>query len=367
MSIHTLSTIQLPADKGYRRDTPKRTVVKTDTFWDRYDTQTLIYDCYLDEKRQTLTLLLPRSFNFGPQLKKATFLADGSALPKPRWRKWRHHETLTFRGVASAQTLEIQIAGLTLTAPIHPVDDGLDGLNAIYTISLDNDLAWIKDWAHFHVQHHNLQAVVFFDNGSKDYTLQDIDDTLKSVPGIQAVRVVQADLPFGPLDEDCTYRTDAKFMQVAMLNLARNRFMSRSRAMLNLDVDELLVSPTRENVFDATVNDFWGHLTFPGTWHYPDDDTTDVTHATHQRIRPNDKPCPGKFSLNPSGIFGAYSLQVHCLERINRKFRFAPARFWFIHCHGISTSWKYARTSPKGDFLAATDTALQALNAGFQK
>lgn len=367
MSVHTLSSLILPADAGYRRDAPKRTVIKADRFWDRYDSRTLIYDCYFDADLRTLTFLLPRSFNFADLIKRAVFRADGQILPKPKWRKWRHHETLTFKAVQAPQSVTIQINDMTLTAPVNTVDRGLDGLNTIYTLSRDNDLKWISDWVQFHVTHHDLQAVVLFDNGSTAYDPTEIDVLLSSITGIKAVRVIKADLPHGPLNSDCAHRSEAKFLQVAMLNLARDRFMARSRAMLHLDIDEMLVSTTGENIFDATVNDRWGHLTFPGIWHYPSPATADVTHGSHRHIRAGDTLCPTKFALNPQGIFGRAALQVHSLERINRKFRFAPARFWFMHCHGISTSWKYARTSPKGEFLPASDTALRALDAGFQQ
>lgn len=367
MSVHTLSTITLPADAGYRRDAPQRTKIKSRSFWDRYDSQTLIYDCYHDPVRQQLTLLMPRSFNFAGLIKKAVFQIDGQTLPRPKWRRWRHHETLTFKGIATAQSLTVQFDDLHLTAAVNAVDRGLDGLNTAYTLSRDNDLQWIKDWAQFHVAHHNLQAVVLFDNGSTAYDVHAIDSALTSIAGIQAVRVVKADRPYGPLNSDCTHRSEAKFLQVAMLNLARDRFMSRSRALLHIDIDELLVSPTGENVFDATVKDRGGHLTFPGIWHYPTTDTANITHASHRLIRAGDSPCPTKFALNPQSILGRAALQVHSLERIHRKFRFAPARFWFMHCHGISTSWKYARTSPEGEFSPASDTTFQALDAGFQQ
>jgi hypothetical protein len=264
--------------------------------------------------------------------------------------------------------LTVEIGSHAFTVPINAIDQGLAGLNTIYTLSRDNDLNWLRDWARFHVEHHNLQAIILFDNGSTAYDLATIDKTLSAVSGIQQVRIINADLPFGPLNEDCENRTEAKFLQIAMLNLARDRFLPRCRAWLNLDVDELLISPKGENIFDATIKSLWGHLTFKGYWHYPDDNAaTPIKHEDHRFIRHGDAPCPTKYSLKPTGLFGNFALQVHCLEKINRKFNSAGDRFWFAHCHGISTSWKYKRTAAQGVFSPASDVALHAFDIGFPK
>ncbi len=302
--------------------------------------------------------------NFAPLIKAATFSIDGQKLSRPKWRKWRRHETLTFRGVPQADTFTATIDDATYTQRVNTIDQSLTGLNCLYTLSKDNELGWVQDWVRFHVHHHGLQAVLIFDNGSTTYSAEELRQAILSVAGISKAVVVKADLPFGPLNSDCTHRSDAKFLQVAMLNLARDRFLSSCRAWLNLDIDELLLSPTGESVFEATVANRWGHLTFPGQWHYLTDEGGPPAYIDHRRVRLGDAPCPTKYSLRPDGPFGDFALQVHSLDRIHRKFSFAPKRFWFMHCRGISTSWKYARSKPEGTFTPASDLAQRALDAG---
>lgn len=310
--------------------------------------------------------MLPRTLNLAPIFQAATFAIDGAPARFPRWRKWRHHETLEFKGIAQARTLTVTIDGVPFDLAVHPVDDGLAGLNAVYTMSRDNDLGWITDWLRFHVARHDLQAVVLFDNGSTGYALDSLDRTIAAVPGIRQVRVVDASLPYGPLKEDCTNRSDAKYLQVAMLNLARDRFLVHSRAWMTLDIDELLLSPTGESIFDATAASRLGHLTFPGIWHYPDTGSDGTRYADHHLVRIGDAPCPTKYALQPDGLLGDFALQVHSLEKIHRKYNLAQDRFWFMHCYGISTSWKYARTAPQGTFSPASDLAQAALDAVFE-
>lgn len=364
--MHALSSLTLPIG-AYQRVPPRGTRIKDKSFWERYDSQTLIYDVYHCPKRQQVRVILPRTFNLAALVKTATFAIDGMRATRFKWRKWRRHEMLVFSGLPQARRMTVTIEGVENTLPINPINTNHEGLNCLTTLSKDNDLAWVQDWARFHVRQHGLQALVICDNGSMAYTIKDLHEAAMAVDGIQAVSIVKAGLPFGPLNKDCTNRSDAKFLQVAMLNLVRDRFLRGSRAWLNLDIDELLLSPTGESIFDATVNNRWGHLTFPGVWHYPTDDAETPTYANHRLIRPGDSPCPTKYSLRPDGPFGDFALQVHSLDRIHRKFSFAPKRFWFMHCHGISTSWKYARTAPKGPFSPASDLAQKALDAGFGK
>ncbi len=365
MSVHRLSTIRLDPKAGYRREAPRGVTVKADSFWDRYDSQTLIYDAIHCPQTKQVRLFLPRTLNFRALLAAATIQIDGTTQTRIRWRKWRHHEVLTMSGIAKAETLSVTLEDQTYEVPINKVDTGLSDLNCLYTLSKDNNLDWIKDWARFHVTHHGLEAVVIFDNGSTRYTPEELDAALLKVPGLKALRVVQAALPHGPLNADCTNRSDAKFLQVGMLNLARDRFLTHAKGWLTLDIDELLVSPTGDSIFDAVTSHRWGHLTFPGVWHYPESNAA-TGYIHHRRIRPTDSPCPTKYALRPSGPFGNFALQVHSLERIHRKFSFAPKRFWFMHCRGISTSWKYARALPDGPFEPASDLAQNALDVGFE-
>ena len=48
------------------------------------------------------------------------------------------------------------------------------GRNCLMTLSRDNALDWIRDWAAFHVREHGADAVLFFDNGSTDYRPEEI-------------------------------------------------------------------------------------------------------------------------------------------------------------------------------------------------
>ena len=365
MTHHRLSTIRLP-ETGTRRDPPKRCEVLQPAFWDRYDSRTLIYDAYHCPRRKIVRLVLPRAFNLRPMLRASMFRIDGRYAKPAIWRTWRHHEIIEFRGYTEATQLAFTGGSVTAEVPISPVDTGVAGLNTVYTLSQDNDLTWLRDWARFHVVTHDLQAVVLFDNGSTAYDLGTLEEALLGVTGIKAVRIVDVPLPYGPLKQDCTNRSDAKFLQVAMLNLARDRFLASSRAWLALDVDELLVSPTGERIFDAVCASRFGHLTFPGMWHYPATNHTAPRHADHRLIRADDTLCPTKYALQPAGIFGDFSLQVHSLEKIHRRYNLAANRFWFMHCYGISTSWKYARDTPSGELTPASDLVQRSLDTAFK-
>ena len=51
----------------------------------------------------------------------------------------------------------------------------------------NNDLAWIREWATFHQRLHGTDTVILYDNGSTAYAVDDVIETLRSVPGLARV------------------------------------------------------------------------------------------------------------------------------------------------------------------------------------
>lgn len=118
----------------------------------------------------------------------------------------------------------------------------LAGATALVTVSRDNDLTWIRDWAAFHAAVCGVDAVVLYDNGSTAYGPNDLERALVGVPGLRHVVVVEQPAPYGPEVDFARGGGDRpQFLQRAMLEHARRRLLAEARWILNLDVDELLL------------------------------------------------------------------------------------------------------------------------------
>lgn len=364
MSVHHLASVTLPDAFPLRRDPPQTSeILNADSFWANYDSRTLIYDCVYAPSRRTLTLYTPKAYNLKSLFDQATFKLDSQPLNHGRWITSRHLDMLRFSDVQAGQNLHCVFPNFSTNVRINTTDITLARRNALYTMSRDNDLSWIADWAAFHQKMHGADAIVLCDNGSESYTPAQIDEALAQVPGFKAIRVVAAPLPFGPRAGDCTKWSNAKFLQAAMMNLCKDRFLSRARVILNLDVDELAVSTTGESIFDATAASRFGHITFPGYWRHATADAP--RHRDHIYIQPNESHCPTKYTLRPDSFLARFPMHVHSLSKINRKLFLQPKRFHFLHCRSISTSWKVDRSPDTVRALTADPDAQQIFKTAF--
>ncbi|MEM1432161.1 MAG: hypothetical protein AAGG09_22105 [Pseudomonadota bacterium] len=343
------------AGSGKRRPIRVPRDDRSDGFEAAYDHDTLWYDAV--RIRDKLHLVCPRLYTLRPLLDRLTL--DGARLGALRVRAARRHEIATRRLPADASRLGLSIgpwhaeSAISADAAAH-----FSGLNASLHMNRDNRLGWIADWARFHIAEHGLQAMLVMDNASTTYPPDAILEAL-SATGLARAVVLKVPQPYGPTRRKHG-RRGGKFLQPAMLNLARLRFLRRARAVLNVDIDELVWS--REgSVFDAAVKSPLGLATFAGEWRLPPPRTSmPFVHAQHLHRREGTWPCPTKYCIRPTGPLGWAGWDVHRLESVI-PLSLPPRRgigYW--HCRGITTDWKgYGRLNP-GD-IGARDASTAAI------
>lgn len=338
--IHGLASYRLPEDQPLRRDLPPRAENPAHEGWRRYDDRTLVYEAVA--MPGGVRLYLPRTFNLWPLVAGAEVRIDGRAVPLPRRRTYRRFETLDlpWRGPAPA---EVTLASRSLGTITLPVASGdavpFEGRRVVYTMLRNERLDWVRDWMIFHHREQGADAALITNNGSTDYTSEELLAAMRSVPGYAVAQVLDAPLPWGPFQFEKGV-DDAKFLQTTLLNLARDRFFPGAAGVLNADVDELVMRRGTRTAFDIARR--WGYATFRGTWHHAPPSDRPPRHADHVLIDPAEKPCPTKYVYVPASLLGRGCLSVHSLERIGRAV-FQTKELHFIHCRGISTSWKIAR------------------------
>ncbi|MGI9253637.1 MAG: hypothetical protein ACR2J8_07815, partial [Thermomicrobiales bacterium] len=94
--------------------------------------------------------------------------------------------------------------------PIQPnLGEAFAGTLALMTLSCDNDLDWIEDWARFHAVNYGVDAVVLYDNASVAYGPSEIEDRLRTVPGLREIVVIDQPARFGVRQQDLTGRYNA--------------------------------------------------------------------------------------------------------------------------------------------------------------
>ncbi|MEP2029869.1 MAG: hypothetical protein ABJI96_14300 [Paracoccaceae bacterium] len=240
----------------------------------------------------------------------------------------------------------------------------------LYTLSKNNDPAWIKDWMHFHHVNHGSDAVLLCDNGSEQYDCEGLLDELRSVNGYNAIKVVLADFPYMPALDSCRNPHACLFVQSAMINLAATRGLRPARSVLACDIDELVLPHGGKSVFRQTEASILGTVAFNGRWTYPEDNQI-VAHASHYMVQPDSPVSRSKYCFRPDSYMGRGELDVHTIHgglrnQILRQLSKISA-FSYIHCHDISTAWKWSRNSKSFDNLTKEQSIKQTLESAFPR
>ena len=325
---------------------------------DKFETRGLVYDAFWHLDGRRILLVGPPPLNLGPQIRHARYLA----LPSRTALKADFHLSasvmLTELSGAPEDTthLELLVGGERFELPIQANSSAqLAGRRVLFTMSKNNELGWIREWAHYHAAIQGADAIVLFDNGSKRYELAEIEATLRSVKGIRHAAILSWPYRYGATDIAVISNPYyGLFLQIASMSVALRRYAGRAYGLLNADIDELVATPAGTNVFDLARASLHGLVVTRGQFieAVPRDKPADRT-ATHRDFvnRRRDPLTrlsrPRKWALDPGRSWVA-DLGVHpYMHWIEGRPWFAktqPPGMFHWHFRGINTNWKENRT-----------------------
>lgn len=306
-----------------------------------FDDRTLFYDAVWTRGR--VHLVCPKLNNVETTLIGAKVLIDGTPAPLRRLERHARHDIATYRAPVRPERLIIRRNRWQAETPVSIADNRrFAGRNCAVLVSRDNRLDWIREWVSYHVALHRLEGLIFIDNGSAKYGLAELREALAGL-GLRQATVVSAPFPFGPMSAG-RQRHSEKFLKTALPNVARLRWLSRARAVLVCDLDEMMHAPGT-TVFDLARRTWLGYLRIPGAWRYPDADADDPTlQSAHTRRRIDERASPGKYCIVPRSPLGGFQWGVHTLEGVRSQDRFLTDRACFFHCYATTTAWKESRS-----------------------
>ena len=342
-----LSSIILPAGHKFLRAVPVEKQDDAD-FIAAYDKHTLFYDVFHDPATNLIHMIGPDLRNLKRYFKKATLEVDGVEVENREIVKLgpRTNE-VTFPSPNDdpkrLRVFQPRAPQLDESVDINRSDlEKFRGKNALVAISKNNELRWIEDWLTYYAAKHGANAVVLIDNGSDAYSLEELRDTIGKVKAIEAAQVISAPFPFGPR-ASTRVEIGSKFLHLSMLHVAHRKYLAQANAVLSVDIDELVVSPTDESVFSAVKSTPERYMSIPGQWRYArkPKGSAMVTHADHVlKRRGADARMQPKWCIDPQGPVQGRYWRVHGLAGTKRNFRHD---FYYLHCRQITTNWDYAR------------------------
>jgi hypothetical protein len=265
-----LSVVRL-SDFGLRREPPRPVDDRQPGYEALFDYDTLFYDVFRSADGKRIVCLGPPLLNCEPVLAGAIFRVDAIDRPlKANYiRPWSHLQPscrlqLPVPETIAASNITIEGPGNAVTVPVQPSGCGrFRDRRVVMTMIKDTPLRWVRDWARYHVEYQGADSVIVYDNASSIYRTDDIREALGAIGG--AHLVIRWAVPYGP-NVGPRGVQDSFYCQPGALDHARRRYCASARGVLNCDVDEFLVGPPGQSVFEEAEQSNRPGLLIYGRW-----------------------------------------------------------------------------------------------------
>ena len=335
-----------------RRELPKKILCsnKPEGFSAKLDTKTLCYGAL--RRDEYVEFYCPKLWNLEEFFRAEIQNAGGKVLKVHRHARW-DHVRVQFNTGLDAGLKPLPRLTERLGGSIDDLScDQFAGSKCLVTVSKNNRLNWIFNWARFHKLHYGINSCLLIDNGSDRYSPDELVRVLESA-GLDEVLVLYAGVPYGPIliDRD----QSLCFFQTAILNYVKQKYLAKAEVVLSLDVDELLISQAFP--YPTVRHKLLGMGRFKGRWVHPDMNSLEqskgkfhVDHFCHSYMEKNAMKGGDKYYYFPKNMPRLLSLDIHGFEL---RFAFLRKAIHFFckdrssefrHFRAITTSWKGVRS-----------------------
>ncbi len=266
-----LSRCLLSQDGALRRESPRPPELRNASYAAQFDWHTLFYDVFRADDH--IVFMGPPLFNLAEPLRQ-------SAPFRTAFRGFWKQARLVERNRISEIWLRSKADHVQIDGPIGQWNVTVQpdqaamfaGRRVIHTLSKDNEIRWIKDWIRFYRDVHGADAVLFYDNNSTKYDAAGLRGELRAAFPDMVIEVVAWPFLYGPQGgmagavDGQEAPWDSDYCQSGSLQHARFRFLRQARSVLNVDIDELVLSDQGRSIFTATEQSRAGFTKFPGRW-----------------------------------------------------------------------------------------------------
>lgn len=340
------SPVVLPHN-ATKRFPPRPKSQRQDNYDELFDANTLFYDSVrLDGG---ISFIGPPLLNLETVLSQSVFSGSNGKPLRMVHNSLDRTAITRLDGDEDTDVVNIHSSEMSLSAVASPnLRDLFEGTNALVTKSKDNRLTWISDWVKFHVAEQKIDAVLIYDNNSSQYGPEDVLEAI-SVPGIKVAVVVHWPFKFGPQGGSWNGLKgapwDSDFCEYGIMEHARQRFLGRAGGVLNVDIDELVITKGDDTVFDILADLDCGAISFTGRWietagrHGTSESFADYSYYDKRRA-----PTTIKWAISPTKIPEATQWKTHMIAGV--KMVPSPTTM-HRHFMGISSNWKWQRSTDR--------------------
>jgi len=361
-AIHRPKPVLLPSFTSVRRKAPRPLALRDPDFDAQFDDEVLFFDCFYRQDGR-IGMVGPSLHNLRSAIKAGTFRSglDGAPLAFRVIEMDRCAQVIV-DAPQGLKTLTLECEFGTTEIEIQPMEvDAFAGRRVVITISKDNKLVWIRDWLNYACRVHGANAIVIYDNGSTLYSHEELLETIASVEGLAAARVVPWPFKFGPQGTLARGSWDSDYCQLGAWEHVRWKYLSSAKSVQNSDIDELVVSSKGQSNFAAAEASHFGFLKYRGRWIVGTSNTDIPSRDPSRRHRdyntvlrkrfeykygiwPREQTaCFPKWTVVPSKCPAYAQWKMHTISNWLPALRVSRT-FSFRHFREISDSWKYLRS-----------------------
>ena len=349
----------LPENSALRRlpRAPKRPRPR-DFMLSRFESRALAYDCFWHLDGRRILLVGPPPLNLWREVRRARYLALPSRTALyPSFHVSTSVMLTELPGAPQDTTsIAIEVGNVALELPVGAnISPLLAGRRVLFTMSKDNELAWIREWAHYHAAIQGADAVILFDNGSTRYSTAEIEATLRTVRGLRHAAVISWPYRYGATDlRVLSNPYYGLFLQIASMSVVLRRYAGQAYGILNCDIDELTATPAGSTVFDLAHQSPHGLAVMRGQFieALPSPEATHRPYIHRDFLSRRRDPVtrlsrPRKWALDPTrpwiADLGVHPY-MHWIEGRPWFGKTQPPGMFHWHFRGINTNWKEHRT-----------------------
>jgi hypothetical protein len=347
-----------------RREATRPPEFRDENFKEEFDADVLFFESFRRADGKTV-FLGPPFFNLSDAMRGARLSTpDGQRSYTFKIREMDRQVQVIADIPADQNTVLLSFGQDKVEISIQPNEaDLFANRRVMFTHSKNFPFEWTRDWVKFSVNIHGADAVLLYDNGSTNHTIEEQAEDLRRIEGLKIVHVVSWPFKFGPQGLDAKQFWDSDFCQLGALEHARWRYLSKAKSVQSSDIDELVLPLRGQSVFEAAEKDPFGVVRYSGRWV---SNTTPNGHRTNaELVRHSDSQTVmklqmrRKFGLIPYDAMGCVPKWTvapqKCPEKaqwgIHRILGWLPAArvrkdFSFRHFREINNSWKYDRSTP---------------------
>jgi len=254
---------------GLQREPPRAKSAREPEYEQKYDSDTLFFDVFLSDDGRNIVAPCPPLLNCESALEAVIAEVEDECSrhqAKPCFDRPRRVVRFPLETDCVPITLRLTLAGKTQSLKVQPskCERFLDR-RVLFTLSQNNPLHWVRDWVTFYVRVHGVDAVVFYDNQSTHYSIADLQNVLASIDGLQTFVVQSWNFPYGP-GEGPNGEWDSNYCQNAAISHMRWKYCAQAQAVINADIDEMVVCDDGRSVFVHLEESGLPCLTYAGRW-----------------------------------------------------------------------------------------------------